>query len=515
MLDFSKIKTPAAHGQVLVLPEPADCVAAVRSNDRLLRGWDREVLGVPLSQWRRKTREALAGTDNAPVIVVGHQPAFYHPGVWAKHIVARRLADAMGGVAVNIVVDNDAPRDTTIAVPTLSDGVLSVKRVSFAALQSGFAYEQIDSADAETQAAFESALRSTMGPRFDDSMLPRFFQGFAQADTTDWVDQAIAGRRAIEASFDISLVDHRISRVWSSPLLIDMLQHAESFTKTYNEALAQYRKRHRVRGAQRPIPDLQIDRNRCELPVWIYRSHETRRRLFVHRNGDSIRLFAGADQVAESHASTLACNDKASALIDGLDGWLLRPRALTLTLWARLMLADLFVHGIGGAKYDRITDDIITGYYGLEAPQMACVSASLHLDLPVPDKCLSHITCARRKARDLRFNPQRHLTPDQALAPLVDRRADAVASAVSLKRNARRDHTARRTAFLAIRNANEAMLSARAEALIEADRAIDMARMLHQQRSIAENREYFFGLYPKRILQQLVDALPAARDFRV
>ncbi len=515
MLDFSKIKTPAAHGDVLMLPDAAGCVAAVRHNDRLFRGWDRPVLGTPLSQWRRQTREALAGTADAPVIVVGHQPAFIHPGVWAKHIVARRLADAMRGVAVNMVVDSDAPGDTTIAVPTEANGVLSVGRVRFAELPHGFAYEQIGLADTDAQVAFETAIRRAFGSRVDNSMLPRFFEGFSRAAATDWVDQAIAGRRAVEAAFDLTVVDHRISRVWCSPLLIDMLQHAETFARSYNQALEQYRQRFRVRGAQRPIPDLHIDADRCELPVWIYRPHEARRRLFVHRAGDTIRLFADGEPVAEAHASALACNEKAAALVDGLDGWLLRPRALTLTLWARLMLADLFVHGIGGAKYDRITDDIITGYYGIEAPRMACVSATLHLDLPAPDERRSHISDAKQRARDLRFNPQRHLTPDATLVPLLDRRRDAVAQAISLKEATPRDHMARLTAFLAIRRANEAMLRARSDALVEVDRAIVAARSMYRQRMIAENREYFFGLYPSQTLEQLIEALPAEGEFRV
>ena len=34
----------------------------------------------------------------------------------------------------------------------------------------------------------------------------------------------------------------------------------------------------------------------------------------------------------------------------------LRTRALTTTLFARLVLSDMFLHGIGGAKYDQVTD---------------------------------------------------------------------------------------------------------------------------------------------------------------
>ena len=48
----------------------------------------------------------------------------------------------------------------------------------------------------------------------------------------------------------------------------------------------------------------------------------------------------------------------------------------------RLFVGDVFIHGIGGAKYDRITDGLIRRYYQVEPSNMACVSATLLLDLP-------------------------------------------------------------------------------------------------------------------------------------
>ena len=104
---------------MLVLPAPSDCVAAVLANAQALRSAKAPLLDSTLADWRRRTREAVVGSDDRPIIVTGHQPAFIHPGVWAKHIVSMRLAHALGGVALNLVVDNDAPQGTTLAVPTV------------------------------------------------------------------------------------------------------------------------------------------------------------------------------------------------------------------------------------------------------------------------------------------------------------------------------------------------------------------------------------------------------------
>ena len=80
-------------------------------------------------------------------------------------------------------------------------------------------------------------------------------------------------------------------------------------------------------------------------------------------------------------------------------------------MWARLLVADLFIHGIGGAKYDRVTDDIIRRYFKIEPPGMACVSATLTLDVPAPEVTQEDLLTAERRLRDIRFKPHRYLPP--------------------------------------------------------------------------------------------------------
>ena len=59
----------------------------------------------------------------------------------------------------------------------------------------------------------------------------------------------------------------------------------------------------------------------------------------------------------------------------------IRSRALITTLWARLVLGDLFLHGIGGAKYDQLTDLLIERFFGLTPPGFMVLSATLHLPI--------------------------------------------------------------------------------------------------------------------------------------
>ncbi len=192
--------------------------------------------------------------------------------------------------------------------------------------------------------------------------------------------------------------------------------------------------------------------------------------------------------------------------------WRLRPRALTLTIWARLLLADLFIHGIGGAKYDRISDMIMADYYGVAAPHMACVSATLRLDLPVRPTAISDVARLRQSVRDLRYNPQRHVELDGDSRSLVALRERAVGRSNDLRRSAPHDRAARREAFEEIRQHNAAILSTHPDATAGSHAALAGAEADLAENEIALGREYFFGLHDRSALERLLEALPSAGE---
>lgn len=531
MLDFSKLITPARHGEVLVLPAPSECVAAVEANARALRGAKTPLLGSTLSEWRRRTREAIVGSNDRPIIVTGHQPAFIHPGVWAKHIVSMRLADALGGIALNLVVDQDAPLAAMLAVPAVEGSRVELRSVRYAELRTGCAYEQLARQSPDEIARFERAVRESMGERYETSQMPAFVHALSTTEEMgDGTDQSVAARRAVEAQFGTSIDDRRVSRLWWTPLLLDMLRRAERFARSYNAALRWYRKKFRVRGAHRPIPDLTARGGVWELPVWAYRKGETRRRLFAVRAGGGVRLLADGEEIGCFALDDFASFDELISPLRGPTEWQLRPRALTLTIWARLFLADLFIHGIGGAKYDRISDEIIADYFGIEPPEMACVSATLHLDLPRTSTTSETIRGLRRFLRDLEWNPQRTLSPvsptckgsgppwlppDAGLMKLIEQREQAVRRAAELRKLDLRNRSARRARFLEIRELNRRLSAARSGEVSSRRAELDRALEDLDQNRVAQGREYFFGLYGRAALEELLATLPATREFRV
>ena len=50
--------------------------------------------------------------------MAGHQPALFHAGVWFKNFALSHVAEQTGGIAVNLVIDNDVTSGSSIRVPT-------------------------------------------------------------------------------------------------------------------------------------------------------------------------------------------------------------------------------------------------------------------------------------------------------------------------------------------------------------------------------------------------------------
>ncbi|MFN9917551.1 MAG: hypothetical protein ACK53L_33510, partial [Pirellulaceae bacterium] len=72
-------------------------------------------LGIPLPVLRRQLREFLGQHLNQPLadrplILSGHQPELFHPGVWFKNFLLSSLAARHQAVALNIQVDHDLSR---------------------------------------------------------------------------------------------------------------------------------------------------------------------------------------------------------------------------------------------------------------------------------------------------------------------------------------------------------------------------------------------------------------------
>jgi hypothetical protein len=166
---------------------------------------------------------------------------------------------------------------------------------------------------------------------------------------------------------------------------------------------------------------LTLDGDWCEAPLWVWsRESPARRRLFARRV--SRREIELTDRRNWTTILPLAAGGAADAAVERLlelqrDGVKLRTRALTTTLYARLFLGDLFLHGIGGAKYDEVTDVLIRRFFGLTPPGFYAVTATILLPVPRPGATQDDVRRIDRGLRELRFHPEQHVNgsvPDAA-----------------------------------------------------------------------------------------------------
>ena len=396
------------------------------------------VLDVALGEFRRRTRErvlALAttgaragrvadrGAAAQPIIVMGHQPLLFHPGVWVKYFLLDKLCGVHGARGLHCIVDTDATGPVSAPIPADKNGLRRITH-TLVPLADDLPVESAAIPPPQAWAAFADGVRADLATLGMPELSERF-SAFASGEP--------AARRgastlapyldALRLGYETRAGEPRYSEFTASALAatpefqafaLHLLQEPRALLAAYNECLETYRRIHRVRSAANPFPNLIEAGGRIETPFWIL--HNGRRAdLYAAREGN--RLILGtADGVT---VTAPAGPDGAAAL--GASGIAVRPKAITLTMFARLCLGDLFVHGVGGGRYDRVTDALTQRLFGVRPAPYAVATATLHLPLGRGRDPEAERHALERRLMDLRHNPDRHLAAaGDAEARLID-----------------------------------------------------------------------------------------------
>src|SRR5205823_1622255 len=110
------------------------------------------------------------------------------------------------------------------------------------------------------------------------------------------------------------------------------------------------------------------------------------------------------------------------------------------------------IHGIGGGKYDELTDEIIRRFYGIEPPGYLVLSATLLLPLPAFPTSRQERNRLARELRDLHHNPQRHLDSGLRTHPEVVELVEARQAWLTQQPS---NHAERRQRFQTLRTLTE------------------------------------------------------------
>ncbi len=478
-------RVPTAYGAVLAEPAFDAIPALVEANRKLLDRDDVIIGGLPLRELRALARREVLelaqsrdregacdrslphgrGSDNAPLLLAGHQPELSHSGVWVKNFALNGLAKKIGGIPLHLVVDNDTLKSTSLRFPVFTDrdpASVRLESLAFDTFSGEISYEDRGVEDAEHVCVFDSfadraqALWSNWGY---EPLLWRAWHEAVHQDLDSRIGERFtATRQHFEREWGCDNLELPVSRLSQTSAFARFAQHILNdlprFRLAYNTAIRTYRDANSIRSANHPAPDLAEG----EAPFWV-------------RTGEGKRQRATASS----------------------DVTKLRPRALTLTLFARVCLGDFFIHGIGGGKYDEVTDTIIRDYFGITPPAYQVLSATLHLPLPAFPSTANDLTRADRRVRDLRWNPQ--------AIPGADTELVREHSALTANEPPRGDHAARREWFRKLHRVKERLRTGVAKGVSEAEEELRRVRSEVDANAILRRRDYPWVLYPEETLR--------------
>lgn len=409
-LEHHRLRAPRENGQALVLPDRKSIVVGKPFEKYL--GARREFIAAA-RRYTAQYRDVPSATpeSTAPIILAGHQPELFHPGVWFKNFLLSSLADSHHATGINLIVDNDTISVASIAVPTGSRSSPRVENVAFDRASAEVPFEQREILDQEWFASFAERTKERLSPWLHapliEQLWPLVIRGTKTAPNLGW---ALAqGRHALEGEIGLNTLEVPLSTVFSQAtarqFLFGLISDAAWFAEVHNSLLVEYRRVNKVRSTAHPVPNLVQENGWIEVPLWIWSNGSPRRRhLFVRKIGEQHELSnrGGIDiKLPADEAGALEAWQRIEE-----SGIKIRPRALITTMYSRLVLCDQFIHGIGGAKYDELTDAIIRKYFGITPPGFIVATATLQLPIDFPKTTYNDVLKAKQRLRDLTFHPE-------------------------------------------------------------------------------------------------------------
>jgi hypothetical protein len=418
----TKPALPSGHGELLLRPSFDQWVALARTNRKAAESWDFAIGRASYSELRKMARDeaiqlaevycarlgidAAKGDADGLIVASGHQPELYHTGVWAKVFLLERLAEVSGATAVDVVVDSDGFDRVGVTVPCFGGPEVERCHVDLATGGADTCFACTATPDAAKLDAFVASA-SQMLTSLPAASVGRHFAEFGEAlvaarpSANNLAELVTAARRRYERGAGTDYLELSVSEIAGSDAFLAFVASialdAERFARVYNRELATYREAKGLRSKAQPVPDLEVTETAIELPFWLLQGD--------HRSSLSIETTtAGVTLVGKSLRIDLARGkDPVSAIRS--TGVRIAPKALLLTMFTRLFLCDLFIHGVGGGGYDQVTDGIIRRYFGIEPPRFVVASLTMFLPLGAHVVADAEVQAATERLNRFEHNP--------------------------------------------------------------------------------------------------------------
>ncbi|MFK8110884.1 MAG: hypothetical protein AB8B91_01705 [Rubripirellula sp.] len=436
---FRQYRAPRSHGDQFVEPAFVDVPEVLAANRKLLAGY-----GAPFASLRQRARREMIDSalrytsayrdvswvdgdweaKGTSIIMAGHQPALFHPGVWFKNFALSHLAEQTDSIAVNLVVDNDVAAGSSVRIPTIDSatGLIRGEAVAYDDAGGGVPYEQTTIRNRETFDHFDQEVLRVVRSLVPDPCVTRVWEharaaiarcgvaGCALAQARHGLEGEI-GLKTLELPLGVACRSNAFAE-----FALSILMELPRFVQCYNDAADSYRKAHGIRSTAHPVPNLSIEDEWFEAPMWIYGNDSPQRQpAWVKLSGDQLIISDRKDRElkVDTRFPKLAAEQLANLVSPNFK---LRPRALLTTMYSRLVLSDLFLHGIGGGKYDQLGDMIIGSFFAVEPPTFMVISATVQLPESGQQDAKLETRRLKREIRDSIYQPER-FADQVALSP--------------------------------------------------------------------------------------------------
>lgn len=356
------------------------------------------------------------GVDaSIPMVMTGHQPVIFHAGLTWKYEATEQFVRSRELHGIAVLIDTDEGDAGAFEIPvaegrTLPTAVLRrrTERVSLSRQPGLYLTSQLASR-AELATVFARVERALL-----ESGLPEVARRVADAGSRYAAfgdSSAVVANTVMRqvAGIGRGLLEVPFSRLCRLPEMLrffsQLLERAREFHGCYNEVLDRYRQEHGIRNEANPFPNLRLDQDGFEMPFWLVEpAAGTRSTVWLQASSGGHWLCRGRQPLTE-----LGSGFVAESLLGLLaQGWTLVPRGALITASLRLLFSDLFVHGLGGGRYDAATDQLIRAWWHEEPAPFAVASASKCL-FPEDRDRLHRLQQFQTQIREMQYNPGRFL----------------------------------------------------------------------------------------------------------
>ncbi len=513
-------KIPEKNGELLCIPSLNLIPHMVKSNKEKFKKYNFTIGYEGFNEFRKRLREKVIllsekftanlgikshlYNNSDTIVQTGHQPVFYHPGIIIKNLILNKIGMMEGINAINLIVDTDNFKEIAVNIPSYRDGIKIEKEILLSN-QYPIPYEFSTPPSQEAFDLFIESIKNHLShPEFKNlhAHFNRYINkiGDTQKNFKTLSEFMTAIRRIYEEEIESQYLEIPVSHICDTDefllFFLSIAMESEKFTSIYNCHLGRYRKDHKLRYPVNPFPNLKINGEKIELPFWhFFPQGGARGRIFAECADDKINIFFEDREGIEFKRNEL---DKGIELIKK-HGIKIRTKAITLTLFNRMFVSDIFIHGVGGAKYDRITDEIIRDFYKVEPPEFITTSLTLYPTIDSPKEYQEEkIKDMEKKLRDMKYNPERYIEDTQEEMKTVIKEKEYIISLL------KEDNVDKREFSRRLKKLNEKIYQSIKSAAENIEEDINVLKKLKEESEATQRRDYPYFLFsPEEIMKIL------------